>query len=466
MNQASVNKPRLPRFSLRLFHALTTLNPWHFLWISIVLSEALTSLMGLLLKGSVTYDYLVTGGVVSLIVAGIIIFLLKLMMRVRLDNTTLRAEVEFQSLLMETIPDLLYVLDPAGMLIKWNSKAEELLGFSRDELAGRHALSFIAEEDRGEAQAGLEEAYLKGTATRELRLLTKDGRKLNHRFSGASIRDSEDTFVGFIGIGRDITKLKQLEEEMNRAQKLESVSILAGSFASDFNYLITSIRESIHLAIMHADDREMLRENLQKAQRASIRAKDLTKQLLSFSRGGLPKKRLSALGHIIREYTGSALHGSAVKCDFTIPRNIWDAEVDEAQIGQAINALVLNAVEAMPGGGTIAITADNIEVSSDELPRLPGGRYVRISVADRGVGIPQELLQTIFDPYVTTRHGGRGLGLTIAYAIIRNHNGHIRVESEPGKGSVFHIYLPALSPPCHSSREDLNENFTPDLVSE
>jgi signal transduction histidine kinase len=162
---------------------------------------------------------------------------------------------------------------------------------------------------------------------------------------------------------------------------------------------------------------------------------------------------LTALGHIIREYAGSAQHGSAIKCDFTIPGNLWDAEVDEAQIGQAIKALVLNAVEAMPGGGTIAITADNIEVSPDELPRLPGGRYVKISVADCGVGIPQELLQTIFDPYVTTRHLGRGLGLTIAYAIIRNHKGHIRVESEPEKGSVFHIYLPALSLSRHSSRE-------------
>lgn len=453
MNQASVSKPRLPRFSLRLFHAFTTLNPWHFLWISIVLSEVLTALMGLLLKGSVTYDYLVTGGVVSLIVAGIVIFLLKIMMRIRLDNKTLRAEVEFQSLLMETIPDLLYVLDPAGTLIKWNGKAEEVSGFSRDELAGRHALFFIAEEDRDGAQAGLEEAYLKGTATRELRLLTKDGKKVNHRFSGASIRDSEGRFIGFIGIGRDISNLKKIEEEMNRVQKLESVSILAGSFASDFNYLITSIRENIHLAVMHADEREILRENLQNAHRAAIRAKDMTKQLLSFSRGGFPKKKLTALGHIIREYTDAALHGSAIKCDFTIPGSLWNAEVDEAQIGQAINALVLNAVEAMPGGGTIAITADNIEVSSDELPRLPGGRYVRISVADCGIGIPQELLQTIFDPYVTTRHRSRGLGLTITYAIIRNHNGHIRVESEPGRGSVFHIYLPALSLSHHSSQE-------------
>ncbi len=446
MNREVTNRPHIPGFGLRLFHALTTLNPWHFLWVSIVLSEVLTALMGLLLKGSVTYDYLVTGGVVSLIVAGIVIFLLKLMMQVRLDNKTLRAEVEFQSLLMETIPDLLYVLDPAGSLIKWNGRAEEVSGFSRDELAGRHALTFIAEEDRDEARAGLEEAFLKGSASRELQLLTKDGKKVIHRFSGASIRDAEDRFIGFIGIGRDISKLKKLEEEIHRIQKLESVSILAGSFASDFNYLLTSIRENIHLAVMHADERESLREALQKAQKASVLANDLTKQLLSFSRGGFPKKKLSELGHIVRQHAGSVLRDSVIKCNFRIAEDLWEAEVDESQIGQVINALVLNAVEAMPDEGTITVAADNIEVSSEELPRLPAGRYVRISVSDRGSGIPQDLFQKIFDPYVTTRDHGRGLGLTITYAIIRNHNGHIRVESDLGKGSSFHIYLPALRP--------------------
>ena len=131
----------------RIFRALTAINPWHFLWISIVLSELLTALMGLLLKGAVTYDYLLTGGLVSLIVAGIVIFLLRLMMQVRLDNKILREEVQFQSLLMEAIPDLLYVLDPTGMLIKWNRRAEETTGYSQDEITGKHALLFIAEED-------------------------------------------------------------------------------------------------------------------------------------------------------------------------------------------------------------------------------------------------------------------------------------------------------------------------------
>ena len=307
MNKEIVNQSHMLRLGPRLFFALTTLNPWHFLWISIVLSEALTALMGLLLKGSVTYDYLVTGGVVSLIVAGIVIFLLKMMMQVRLDNEILRTEIEkqcetaeglsksldFQSLLLETIPDLLYVLNPAGTIIKWNRKAEETTGYSSDELGGKHALSLIAEEDRDAAQAGLEEAYSKGTSARELQLLTKDGKKVVHFFNGAAIRDAGGKFVGFIGTGKDISKLKKMEEEVLQTQKLESLATFAGDIAHKFNSLLTSILENIHFAVIHTDQRKVLREALKKAQTASVQAIDLSKQLVSFSRGRIPRKEIS-----------------------------------------------------------------------------------------------------------------------------------------------------------------------------
>ena len=313
-------KRRIFTLGLRFFQTLTTVNPWHFLWISIVLSEALTALMGLLLKGSVTYDYLLTGGVVSLIVAGMVIFLLKMTMQVRLDNKILREEVEFHSLLMETIPDLLYVLDPVGMLIKWNKKAEEASGYSHDEVPGKHALFFIAEEDRNEAIAGLEDAYSKGTATRELRLLTKDGKMVLHRFSGATVRDVGGRFMGFIGIGRDISKLKKMEEEMTRAQKLESVGILASGIAYDFTNILSSIAENIRLAIISADQREMQRDALRKAERASLRAKDLTRQLLALSSAAFPVRRVAALGGIIRECTDIAVSGHNIVCKVNMGR--------------------------------------------------------------------------------------------------------------------------------------------------
>jgi two-component system cell cycle sensor histidine kinase/response regulator CckA len=422
------------------------------------MSELLTALMGLILKGSITYDYIVTGGVVSLIVAGIVIFLLKVMMRVRLDNEVLRAQIDkhletteglskaldFHSLLMEAVPDLLHVLNPAGVVVKWNKRAEGAAGYSHGEIEGRHVLTFIAEEDRHEAREGLEEAYLKGTATRELRLLTKDGDKVVHLFRIASIHDNSDRFIGFIAIARDISNLKKMEEEASRARKLESVRVLAGGIARDFNYFTSSILENIRLAVMNADQREILRGTLGKAEDAAIRSKNLARRLLAISPGGLPVKKPVALGSTIRVYAVQAASGSSSKCDFKISTDLWSTEADELQIGQVISSLVRNSVEAMPGGGTIKIAADNVEVFSGELPSLAGGNYVRISVADSGAGIPEFQLQNIFDPFFTTKQDGRGLGLTNAYAIIRNHEGHIRVESEPGKETIFYFYLPAI----------------------
>ncbi len=468
-----MNRPRLLRPNLRFVHTLTSLNPWHFLWISIVMSEILTALMGLILKGSVTYDYLVTGGVVSLIVAGIVIFLLKVMMQVRLDNEVLREQIneqrqtteglskalDFHSLLMEAIPDPLYVLNPAGKVVKWNEKAEKTAGYSHDEMEGRHVLTFVAEEDRDEARAALEEAHMKGTAAREIRLLARDGRKIVHFFSGASIHDAGGKFIGFICIGRDISKLKKMEEEVGRARKLESVRVLAGGIAHDFIYLISSILENVRLAVMNVDEREILRGNLSKAEDAAVRSKNLARRLLAISPGGLPVKKPVALGSIIREYADLAVRGSNSTCDFKIAEDLWNVEVDKVQIGQVIGSLVLNSVEAMPGGGTIKIAADNVEASSEEVPYLTYDSYVRISVSDCGVGIPQPLIERIFDPYFTTKQDGRGLGLTNAYAIIRNHDGNIGVESEPGKETVFRVYLPAIREGRKSERKASDISF-------
>jgi signal transduction histidine kinase len=294
----------------------------------------------------------------------------------------------------------------------------------------------------------MEEAYAKGTATRELRLLARDGKKILHRFTGASIRDAGGRFMGFIGIGRDISTLKKMEEEMARAQKLESVGILASGIAYDFTNLLSSVVENIRLAIINVDQRDMLRDALQKAQKASLQAKGLTRQLSALSRAAFPVKSVASLGGIIREHTDSLVRGSGIVCTMNVAGDLWDVEVDEGQIGTAVSNIVLNAVEAMPDGGTLTIDAGNTEVSPDELPPLPGGRYVRISVSDRGAGIPRAHVQKIFDPYFTTKPDRSGMGLAISYAVVRNHGGHIRVESDPGKGTAFRIYLPAREQRC------------------
>jgi len=173
------------------------------------------------------------------------------------------------------------------------------------------------------------------------------------------------------------------------------------------------------------------------------RARDLTQQLLTFSKGGAPKRKTGQIGKLVRENASFALSGSSINCEYRIDEDLWLADYDENQIGQVIDNIVLNAKQAMPAGGKISISADNVSVSHDENPSISAGNYIKISIADTGVGIPQDLLARIFDPFFTTKQKGNGLGLAMCFSIVQKHDGFIDVESVQGKGSTFHIYLPA-----------------------
>ena len=239
---------------------------------------------------------------------------------------------------------------------------------------------------------------------------------------------------------------KHLEEERLRVQKLESIVILAGGIAHDFNNVLTSILGNISLAEMYLRDEDSIdkiSERLKEAKKASIKAKDLTQQLLTFSRGGAPIKKLISIGDIVRESASFTLRNSKVKCEFSIPDDLWLVEVDEGQMSPVISNLTINADQAMPDGGVIKVRAENVNLDEKYgLPLRPGA-YVNISIEDQGVGIPKEHLQRIFNPYFTTKEKSSGLGLSTSYSIIKNHHGHIVVESQVEVGSTFHIYIPA-----------------------
>ena len=181
---------------------------------------------------------------------------------------------------------------------------------------------------------------------------------------------------------------------------------------------------------------------LDQAEKASNRAADLARQLLTFAKGGKPIKKTVAPAKLLVESANFALHGATVSCEFSLPEDLWAIDADPGQINQVVNNLVVNAVQAMSGGGNILISSENVHHANEETLPLGSGRYVRISVKDSGVGIPEEIRQKIFDPYFTTKPYGNGLGLATTYSIIRNHGGHITVASTPGKGTTF-IYLPS-----------------------
>ncbi|MEW6600905.1 MAG: ATP-binding protein [Nitrospirota bacterium] len=244
-------------------------------------------------------------------------------------------------------------------------------------------------------------------------------------------------------VASDITERKSLEEERQRSHKLESVGILAGGIAHDFNNLLTAILNNIHIAKRNIDRSGTAYSRLEQSEKVVARASDLTRQLLTFSKGGAPVKHSTSISEIIRESAAFTLRGSAVRCDFDMIDDLWPVEVDAGQISQVFQNLIINADQAMSEGGIIRIAAQNVIVpAKTELP-LEEGQYVKITIRDEGSGIPEEDLKNIFDPYFTTKEMGRGLGLTIVFSIIKNHKGHISVESEPGRGATFIIHLPA-----------------------
>ncbi len=245
-------------------------------------------------------------------------------------------------------------------------------------------------------------------------------------------------------------------QDMLRAHKLESLGILAGGIAHDFNNILTAILGNVSLVKMWSNPSDKIYPRLDAVERASIRAINLTQQLLTFSKGGAPIKKTTSILELIRDSAEFALRGSNIKCEFDMEEDILPVEVDKGQISQVIHNLVINAEQAMPAGGKIIIKAKNIKVKKHESFQIPEGIYIMISIIDSGTGIPGEVLSKIFDPYFTTKQKGTGLGLAIAYSIIKNHGGIITVDSEYGKGSVFNIYLPAsdISPINEEMSED------------
>jgi signal transduction histidine kinase/ActR/RegA family two-component response regulator len=240
-----------------------------------------------------------------------------------------------------------------------------------------------------------------------------------------------------------IAEKQRIEEELSRTRHLESLGILAGGIAHDFNNLLTAIMGNTSLAKMFTEPDTKIYARLEEVEKASLRARDLTQQLLTFSKGGAPIKKVTSIADIICDSSRFALRGSHARCKFNIMEDLWPVEVDEGQISQVISNLAINADQAMPEGGVVEIRAENVTLLKGQVVTLEPGRYIRLSITDSGIGIPKDHLNKIFTPYFTTKQRGSGLGLATSYSIINKHGGVIIVESEIGRGTTFNIYLPA-----------------------
>jgi signal transduction histidine kinase/ActR/RegA family two-component response regulator len=285
-------------------------------------------------------------------------------------------------------------------------------------------------------------------------LISRDGGKYSIAGRTAPILDAEKHIIGIVLVFRDVTKTRRTEKELLKIEKLESLGLLAGGIAHDFNNFLAGILGNVSLAKLDIGSPGDALRSLEATEKAALRAKDLTQQLLTFSKGGEPVKRPGDLINLIEESALFALRGSKVKCEFAFQPNSLFGKVDRGQISQVIHNLVINAEQAMPDGGIIRIHGKRINLSRNNAFSLEAGEYVKLTIQDQGIGIEDEHLKKIFDPYFTTKQKGSGLGLAVAFSIIEKHSGRITVDSDMGIGTTFTIYLPAIEELEPESDED------------
>jgi PAS domain S-box-containing protein len=363
-----------------------------------------------------------------------------------LELSLIESEEKFR-LLMELATDGVLVVQD-GKIKEVNYYLAKMCGYSIDEVLDTDLASFFHADDIETIEA-IYEKPLKddnALAVHDLTLMCKNG----HRFDVEVIagRFTFQNKASNLLVVRDISDRSKSDRELERTRQLESIAALSGGIAHDYNNLLTAIIGNISLAQTYLDPDDKVFLLLSQALTASQTAKDLTQKLITFSKGGSPDKKVAAVASLVKNATEFTLSGSNLKAHFKFPDNLWPVEVDKRQIGQAIHNLIMNAREAMPEGGPIEISAENV-TSDDDLSNLRNGKYVKISITDFGTGISQKNLDKIFNPYFSTKKMGNkkgtGLGLSISHSIIRKHGGNVTVASKYRHGTTFHIYLPSAN---------------------
>jgi PAS domain S-box-containing protein len=375
----------------------------------------------------------------------------------------LAEEKERLAVTLRSIGDGVITTDTRGNVVILNKAAEALTGWGQEEAAGRpleEVFNIINEKTRERCPNPAEKVLALGEVVEIANhtvLISRDGTERVLADSGAPIRDGSGKIMGVVLVFRDVTEKQALLERAQRAEKLESIGVLAGGLAHDFNNLLGGVFGYIEMARQTCGPEGRTAEFLDKALKPFARAKTLTQRLLTFAKGGVPVRRTGRLGPVVRDGALFALSGSNVASFFDLDEELWPCDFDENQIAQVVENIVLNAIQAMPSGGTLRIGAQNVEPKANASGPLEVP-HIHLSFADTGVGIASGDLRRIFDPFFTTKGKGSGLGLATAFSIVKRHEGEITVDSEPGKGSVFHVWLPASSGARGSGQDRSPEN--------
>ncbi len=365
--------------------------------------------------------------------------------KLRAEQALRESEEKYRTL-MENANDCIVVIQDEKILFA-NSAFEKTIGDAPPGMDGQSIFNFIRYKDRERARRNYEKT-LRGepTAPFEVSFVTAGGREM--------VLEVKTNTLGYegkpaaMGVMRDITGRKKMEEELLKAKKLEAVGILAGGIAHDYNNILSAVLGNISLAKNLAQPGEKIHKLLADAENASIRARELTHKFIILSRGGEPVGRVLSIPLLFRDLLRKYFADSTVRFELDFPDGLWDARADDEQLGQAFRNLLVNAEEAVPEGGTVSVFAENVEIGEENPFSLSKDFYIIVSVIDTGPGIPEKLLEKIFDPYFSTKtrgaQKGMGLGLSISHSIVAKHKGCLAVSNEKGKGARFDAYLPAI----------------------
>jgi PAS domain S-box-containing protein len=361
----------------------------------------------------------------------------------------LASEKERLAVTLGTMTEGVITMDARGRVLFVNKAAAELLQWSAPDTVGRdvsEVCRLLNSENGIETNLPVRDIMAGGSLAElppQTMLKGRSDRKRLVEGRLAPVADASSKRVGAVFVLRDVTDRHRMEEQLQNAAKMESVGLLAGGLAHDFNNILTAVLSNLTLLQLDLAGMPDAETILAEAVKATKRAGELTLQLLTFAKGGDPIRTAVQLDEVIREAATFANRGSRVRTEFDLPSDLRPANADKGQISQVIQNLVINSVQAMPEGGTIRIAAANESIPENGHPPLAGGDYVRVTVRDSGKGIPSEHIGKIFDPYFTTKVQGHGLGLATAFSIVRKHQGHIEVASDVGKGTGFTFWLPA-----------------------
>ena len=355
--------------------------------------------------------------------------------------------------LLEAVNEAVIAMDSDGRITYWNNCARDLYGWSAEEVLGRNIRDDIVPPESAEQEAQIVRALGRGrTWSGDFTIRRKDRSTVVAYVTNAPLRAPDGTLRGYVGVARDVTERRHLEEQLRQSQKMEAVGRLAGGIAHDFNNLLTVIKAHAELGLESAESDQPLRGDLEEIRKAATRAAALTGQLLAYSRKQLLQPRVVCPNDVIVGLHPmlARLIGEDIHIETRLHPDVGDVMADPGQLEQVLVNLVVNARDAVPLGGVITIEATNVALdeayASHGRDAVVPGDYVMLAVTDTGVGIPRDSFEMIFEPFFTTKPPGQGtgLGLSTVYGIVKQSGGHVWVYSEPGIGTTFKVYLPRL----------------------